>query len=490
MKLSGKSNLIDIFTSYEVKKNLFDLNVKNFNYWIFIRQYIYDLISTKTNKSGQAHTEVKISHKLSRLVLFFKNSLLFVQKNPFWRLKKVDMLVFNHSRRVLNSKYYECLYTDAFLMKSSYSYFVYEKPYLGLHFSPVYTNNLRYLDYFYLVIALKIKFIRLFKFFKFNSYEKNQIYKLVNDINITFEVKISPIRIENYIETLYFFNKYLKIYFKKIFNATKPKIIVQVVSYSFERLILNDIAKEFKIPTVEFQHGEITSNHINYNIKKIGLLNIPDYLFLFGRFWKDKAFFPIENNKLKVTGWPYLENKVTLFKNFSTVIKSYKNILFISQGIIGHKLSKIAIELKKLISNDYKIIYKLHPGEYDRWRRDYPWLLSSNVEVIDNNNNDIHFYLSTAKIQVGVYSTVLYEGLNYPLKTIIMKIPGYENIKDLIDNKNIFLANNSIAIMEIIYNFEKNLNVSLNNDQIFFIWESNSLNNIESEIKNIINSNL
>ena len=40
---------------------------------------------------------------------------------------------------------------------------------------------------------------------------------------------------------------------------------------------------------------------------------------------------------------------------------------------IGRELSKLAVELSgKIQGTDYKIIYKLHPGEYQDWKNRYP----------------------------------------------------------------------------------------------------------------------
>ena len=54
-------------------------------------------------------------------------------------------------------------------------------------------------------------------------------------------------------------------YYEKIINRVKPKIITEVVSYGFNRMIINEIAKEKQIPIVEFQHGVMGKYHVAYN---------------------------------------------------------------------------------------------------------------------------------------------------------------------------------------------------------------------------------
>ena len=104
-------------------------------------------------------------------------------------------------------------------------------------------------------------------------------------------------------------------YYLKLLDKVKPKIIIEVVSYSFNNLLINEVAKKYKIPTIELQHGTIGRYHIAYNFKKqIYLPTFPDYIFLFGEYWKNNTRFPISNGKLKVTGFPYFEHKMNITK--------------------------------------------------------------------------------------------------------------------------------------------------------------------------------
>src|SRR5699024_9522570 len=123
----------------------------------------------------------------------------------------------------------------------------------------------------------------------------------------------------------------------------------------------------------------------------------------------------------------------------------------ISQGNIGKHLSDVANMLSKEIDqNSFEIIYKLHPGEYDTWKDDYPWLLKSNIKVIDNSLHDMHYYFSFANIQIGVNSTALFEGIAYNLPTFILKTSGYEIMNDLIESGYMKLVKNHSDIKKIL----------------------------------------
>jgi len=71
--------------------------------------------------------------------------------------------------------------------------------------------------------------------------------------------------------------KYRIEYYSKVIKRIKPKLILEVVSYSESRYAVNHIASKFNIPTVELQHGTMGKYHIAYNFKKkINLSTFPD----------------------------------------------------------------------------------------------------------------------------------------------------------------------------------------------------------------------
>src|SRR5699024_2275823 len=114
--------------------------------------------------------------------------------------------------------------------------------------------------------------------------------------------------------------------------------------------------------------------------------------------------------------------------------KKKKQILFISQGTIGKELAKLALNISRNMP-DYHFIFKLHPGEFDRWRSEYTELSTAakfeNFEVIDNNKINLYRFLAESDYQIGVYSTAIFEGLTLGCKTVLFNLPGIEYMKDL-----------------------------------------------------------
>lgn len=476
---------IDRYLMFEKENDLFKLEVNGFKYWHYIRNIIYEDIHSKKNNLGQPHTSYSEKHYYKRVLLKLKQIPNWMYKNPFWALKEKDILVLNHQRRVKNGDFFDCIYTDEILHRTNYSYYVFEQPILEKHFSPVRTKELKYLDYLNFKVAINVEFKRKFLRLSLPKIEKEKLKKILKKIEGSFNVNIDYKKILNSLEIAYISYKPSRNYYNKILDRINPKIIIELVSYSRNRFIVNELAKERGIPTIELQHGTMGKHHIAYNFsEKMDLDTFPDYILTFGQYWKDNTRLPIEDDKVKVVGWPYFEKKVSEYKqknDFENTSK--KTILFISQGTIGKELSQIAVDIFNVLDkNHYKVIYKLHPGEYDRWKYDYPWLVGTNIEVIDHNHKDMHFYFAKSDIQIGVYSTALFEGLGYDLQTIIIKLAGYELMEELFSKALAELAENEKDIIRILNNDSEE---KIDFDTEYF-WESNSLYKMNREIEEII----
>ena len=479
--------LIDKFTKFEYEEDLFNKEIQGVKFWHHVRFSIYSEILKQKYKVGQAHSNLSGKNIIEKIGYKIKQFPDFILKNPLYGLKQRDILVLNCARRIRNGRYYNDIYTDDILKNVNRTYYVLEETYLEKHFKPIRTENIRYFDYINFIILVKIKF---FKFINPNygnlcKAEINELYLLLNNINKIFNVNIDNDKVFKEIKNLILRYKLSKKYYEKILDRIKPRVIIEECYYCFSRLLINEIAKKKEITTIELQHGTMGKYHIAYNFyKKIKLDTFPDYIFLFGEYWKKNTKFPLERDKLIIVGFPYFENKLKELLKNSRKNSKKENILFISQWTIGKELSKLAIKLDKLINHEkYNIIYKLHSGEYYSWEDEYPWLKNSNIEIIDNSNNDIYYYFSRCNFQVGVYSTAIFEGLGFDLKTFIYKVYGYKYMKDLYENNYAQLVASADDIINKLNSGEENI---INKD---FFWESNSLENIINNINNIYENN-
>ena len=104
---------------------------------------------------------------------------------------------------------------------------------------------------------------------------------------------------------------------------------------------------------------------------------------------------------------------------------------------------------------DYNIIYKLHPGEYDTWRQNYPELVNDldNFKVIDNSETPLYQLFAQSNYQVGAFSTAIYEGLMFNCKTFILDVPGVEYLSDLIKKGYVCQVNDISDLMDNLEHF-------------------------------------
>jgi hypothetical protein len=475
-----RSNLIENFLKFEADNDLFNLIIADIAIWHPIRFNVYNKILSRNLNIGQAHTSLENESIFKRAILKVKQLPDILTKSPYLYLDKKDVLILNHHRRVMDGAYYTCLYTDIVRENLKLSNIVLEEPILDQHYKPIKNKNIIYTDYINLISTINS---RLFKNKYISNDDINSVKEVIDLINNEFKTnfELNNLGID-IIKTIINY-KLMYPYYERIVKKIQPKLIVEVVSYGLIRYIINDIAAKNNIPTVELQHGTMGRNHIAYNFsEKRDISTFPDYIFLFGKFWQETSRLPIDDSRTKIVGWPYFEQKVNHYKTKEGMKNGKKAILFISQGTIGEELSKIAIEVSNMLNKKYRIIYKLHPGEYARWKKEYPWLIGADVEVIDNNNHDIHYYFAQADIQVGVYSTAIFEGLGYGLKTIIWKLYGYGHMQELYCKGYADLVDNVDEFMMILNSIE---NLKEEHD-ISCFWKQNSLNNIIKELDAIM----
>ena len=463
--------LLEKFLHFEHENSLFDLEIHHLKFWQFIRTRIFSYILMEKgifNKSEQE--EFGFMPKLYYKALnFYISSLL---KKTFFKFKKKDILFFCSSRRIQTDNNYQDQYLDPIIESCKMSYLALETYNKLGHLKPPRTQNLFYLDY----IEFPSRFVNYFKKMKLNEIETGVIKTLQYNLNKTFNLKYSSL----YSEINRFFLRYKYIYprLKQLITRTNPKVIVEICSYEIFRQIANIIAKEKNIPTIEFQHGTMGRYHIAYNfIKKLYIKSFPDYIFVWGNYWKDNTHFPINDKNVIITGFPYFENQLSIRKD----IKKEKAILFISQGTIGEKLAEVAFELADKMIN-YQVIFKLHPSEVSLANRYNLLKNKKNILVLQDPKILLYDLFAKCEYQVGVYSTALIEGLGFGLKTIMVKLQGWKYFEDL-NSEFIELVDSTKEIVEFINKTQDKVLSSRIDHQ----WKKNSLDNILLNLKDIAN---
>lgn len=467
------TELIEKFLIMEEKNNFFDLKIDKIKFWMYIRFDVYTTLMENyrlfnKNISYDAKFDIKpdLSERIKRMTI----------KNQFF-LHTKEILIFSSSRKIKEKEYYKCVYTDIISKNLDNTYYIFDSDYDGVFYYPRSVSGIKNLD----INTYKLFCKKRDRVSFHGSMLENSIYNIIEQnfdkpLTIKQKIKINSLLVD-------FLNKrsYLKNYYYYILRRTKPKVIIIVCYYSFEMMILCEVAKELNIPVIELQHGTMGREHISYNfLRKRKIKSFPDYIFTFSQYDKKVSRVPISFDRISAVGYPEMENKIKIYKQAFLKEKKKKKILFISQTL--REIFEYAAELSKRLDLDkFEIIIKLHPREFGNWRKEFGKILKDcSVTIIDNSNKDIYYYLAQADYVVGIFSTVLLEATMFNTNIVILKKASYTYMKELYENNMAQLIDNIDMLEEIVTN---NLCTSVKTKTYF---ESNSIIKVKEAIKNII----
>jgi hypothetical protein len=419
--------LCEFIWNLENKYNLLDFEVRKTKPWQFRRIEIYYLLAQKLGILEQPHSNMTNLDRLKKVWKYILNSIIY---NPYLLRKKYEVAIFSHPRaKKVDGKYIDIYtyYLREELKKQNISFIEFRKPYLGEHRHSL-DDNVKYLD-FILLLTYFFKFFLIFR----KSKNLKAIKSLQKDLNNF--LGENSIDIEKYLikESNRF--KIEKFLYKLLLKKVGCKKIYVVPSYGNGALI--SAAKSLNIEVIELQHGTFSKYHLGYSfpnrVKELDYF--PHKFMVWSEFWKNMLELPILNNNIIIKPFAYLEN---MKKRYRNVKKIKDRAIVLSQGAIGEQIAN------KILNNfdffkDMDLIYKLHPGEYDRWNK-YPSLLKllqfKNVTLV----KDIDLYKEFAKCeyQIGVFSTAIYEGVEFGCKTILLNLNGIEYMDKFIElNQNV-----------------------------------------------------
>ncbi len=221
--------------------------------------------------------------------------------------------------------------------------------------------------------------------------------------------------------------------FKPLLRRLRPRELYLVCSYGKMAPIIR-AAKELGIAVKELQHGTLSEYHLGYSFPDLetrGTLDyFPDMFLAWSDYWKRKIDWPLPEDRVIDFGFWYLEAQRHRYRHID---KHPGQIVVLSQGAVGRRLADAILERLPRFG-DARIVYKLHPGEYDRWET-YDSLRAlaarDNVEVV--TDADLYALFAASEHQIGVFSTALYEGMAFGLNTVLVDLPGIEYMADLLD---------------------------------------------------------
>lgn len=437
---------IEIIKEIENKKNLFQKKIKNIYFWKIIRFNLFSEIVKKKCRTNEAHDLISKTNKLKYLLKWciyntLKNNVL-----------KKEIIIFDHNRFFHENNCYKSIYTFDLIKKLEKKKITYEIIYPNFTNDKIKNKNVHRIENLN-YIFIKILYLLKRKISKLSLNDKEFLIKLKKELEEKFKIeKIGLLEENNILKELYNFEAGYQ-YYKKYFRIKSPQKIYLICSYGREAIIV--AAQELGIEVIELQHGVFTKYHIGYSFPIIKVPYFPNKFFIFGEYWKKDEFLPINTESI-IYGYPYLRNQLERYKNIE---KKKNQVIFISQGPIGKKLSKKATEFAK-DNPSIKVVYRLHPGEFLRWKTEYKELYENreleNLKISDNNEKNLYEYLFESEYLIGVNSTVIYEALEIELKIGIIKLFGYEYVEDLINDNIIHAFNENERInLKVLDNLKK-----------------------------------
>ena len=473
---------IEIFNEIEKKYNLYEDTIEECNYWMYSRFDIWNYILSVQNHSlGKTQNQPEgIKSKLKTGIELIK-TMIFGRKI---QKRDIDIVFLIHERKVMIDGVYECKYTEEIRSFYDNSY-AFERLYERGHLKPTNTKNLIYLD----KVALQGKLYYCGRFFLRQRYRElikiieQKIVLPVKELEEYFQISFDIEYIVQVIAKQVLIYKGKHKAYERIFHMIHPKLIIELVYYNMDSMIINEIAKREGIRTVELQHGNIYNSHVSYQYNtKSKIKQLPDEIWLLSEYWRSVVNVPLEDKYLVPVGFPYLEKQICWYKKNFQKQERVKTILFLSQGTIGKQLSEFAVDFVEHYMDDgYRVIYKLHPGEISIWKEKYVELSScEKIEVIDNRDIDLYRLFVQSDIQVGVYSTAIYEGIGFGLDTYICDLPYAEEMEKLYQDGYAEFVRNPEELMKKVRN--KMASNNLNKE----FWTSDSISKIKKRIDDIL----
>jgi hypothetical protein len=416
------AEVTDRLLELEADLDLLDVEIGGIPFWERVRFIVNRTLLRELDVVGQAHSRADPSYRraLYRLArnLFVGNPLL---------APEADVLVWGHERRKqLEDGLWWDIYCDPVLDRLEDDWVYLEQEHEGEHHQPTRTAEVYYLDGVDYASRLPGKLLPEpvgSTSVSFSGSERATVRRVEREVSDRFGVDVD---VERMVRDRLLRRRVKLPLYRWVLGRVDPDLAVVVVSYGRETFV--EACQAEGVPVVELQHGEISEYHMGYHYPNGPKRDFPDYFLAFGEFWASAADFPIPERRILPVGYPYLERRAERYAD----IAAERQVIFLSQGEPGVRLSQFATEFANL-DHDWSVVYKLHPGEYSRWRREYPWLQDAPLEIVDSSEPPLYELFAQSSAQVGAYSTALYEGLHFDLDTYVVDVPGIECVQGLLD---------------------------------------------------------
>jgi hypothetical protein len=424
------SELLAAFIAFEEREQLFDRTLCGVAYWQLIRHDVFRETLESSGLSERAHLRVEELPLRSWLGPQLRQLPRTLERSLWTDHAPAELLVAAHPRFVPYQGRFICPYSQPLLWATPRSRLVLTGHFQGRYFAPDAGERTRYVDLGLLLAHAQFR-LRELQGRGLSARDRAEIAELVAGLRRALGAAPPPAAVLRRVRTAVLVALGLTPRLSRLLDAVQPKLVVEVVGYRLVNQLLNQVARARGIAVAELQHGTLGAGHPGYNFapgRKPS--SFPDYLLLFGALWRQATpGLPLAADHTPAIGYAWLELQRAQYAARERGEGRVRRVLFLSQRSIGRELSRAASALRRLLpARTTEIVYRLHPSEGVGWQSAYPELAASGIRVERAEERPLYASQSDADVQVGVYSTALIEGVAFGLTTLLLELPGYEQL--------------------------------------------------------------
>lgn len=406
-------NICELFWQLEDRYDLLDMDIAGVKVWQAQRMTLYSQIAQRSGLFNQVHAPTSRREKIMGLLGFAQNALHHSSLN----LQARSRLVVSHPRSKLVDDAYIDIYThylEQEFLQQGLSFYELDRAHHAKHLKTQCDYRIPIDD-----MALLHKSLRPLVAL---DHKQHKLLRELEDFwqdQLGIQVDIDAL-LHRYAQRFIIERRL----YARVLDRVQPKEIYVVVSYSDMAPLMAE-AKARHIVVKELQHGNFSEYHLGYSFpgRNKPLEYFPDQFLAWNAFWKNAIDWPIDDDKVRIEPFRYLERQR---QKYAHVPRDAQQIVVISQGALGEAIAAKVLKHYARFK-DFKIKYKLHPGEFANWKN-YPSLVrlaqKPNVEILFDAN--LYQLFSQSAWQLGVYSTALYEGVDFGCKTLLLNLPGLD----------------------------------------------------------------
>jgi hypothetical protein len=231
---------------------------------------------------------------------------------------------------------------------------------------------------------------------------------------------------------------------RRALRASGARTVVVVGHHTSDGVI--PAARDLGMLTVELQHGLISPYQSDYHFPGRPVVPyMPDQFLVFGAYWAENVDLS-GNMKVVVIGADRLLRRTQM-----PTRRIPRRVVVASQGTIGARLFGASVMAARA-ARDWEFVFRPHPQEsVERYAARVAALSPAVANLrLSEQREDLHDLLASAEVQVGVYSTSLFEGMALGVRTIVLALPGWENVTRAIEQGDAVVANTPADIAALL----------------------------------------